>query len=165
MKNISYGYTDTPVEGVSSLTFPRAVLNFAADWDVAIDRATELIVTNLTAPRAKPENIRLSWQKVTDMYSNVDIAPANQVANLSGTAILIQLTEIGTITDSTDAAYEKQVPLSLHIVMRIPATDLVTDDYVLTALGRLVSACFETGSVSSTRIKKILRGALKPADL
>lgn len=165
MKTINFGYTDTPIQGVTSLEFDRGLLNFGADFDVSEDKNGETTLINITTPRSKPEKIRLAYTVVPDIYKNTGINPSVQAANISGVSVLVQLTEVATITDSSDASYEVQVPLSVHTVIRVPAIEQVTEAHVLTALGRLISCLFDTGSESDSRLKKILRGALKPSDI
>lgn len=165
MKQVSFGYTDTPIDGVVSLEFPRGLLNFDADFDVVEDRPSEMTLVNVTTPRSKPEKVRIAYSVIPDIYKNVDIAETAQAGNISGVSVLVQLTQIGTITDDTDAAYEAQVPLSVHMVLRVPAIEQVTEDNVMAAVGRLVSNLFETGSLTNSRLKRILRGALKPTDI
>lgn len=164
-KTVSFGYTDTPISGVTSLKLNRGLLNFGADFDVVMANASELKMINITTPRSKPETIRIAYSVVPNIYNNVDISPTVQAANLSGVSVLVQLTEIGTITDSADPGYEVQVPLSVHMVLKVPAIEQITEDHVLAAIGRLASTLFDTGSETSVRLKKILRGALKPSDI
>lgn len=124
-----------------------------------------MILTNITTPRDKPEKVRLAYSVVPDVYTNSGIAASAQAASLRGTSVLVQLTEVATISDATDPSYEVQVPISVHMVIKVPAIEQITEDHILTAIGRLVSCLYDTGSLTSSRLKKLLRGALKPTDI
>lgn len=168
-KTLSWGYTDTPVSGVNSLTFPRAILNFSADFaqkeNTSKSSSSELILTNITSPLDRAENIRYAYSTVNNVYSNTSIDAKVQSPNRKGVQLLAQVTDVATVTDSDDASYRVDLPISTHIVIKVPADALITGDIVQAHLGRVVSALFETGSTATTRIQKLLRGALEPADL
>lgn len=81
-KTVSFGYADSPISGVTSLNFSRGLLNFGADFDVVNDKGSELILTNITTPRDKPEKVRLAYSVVPDVYANSGIAPGAQATSL-----------------------------------------------------------------------------------
>lgn len=165
MKQVSFGYTDTPISGVTSLDFPRGLVNFGADFRTVVNKPGEAILTNITSPADRPEKFRIALSTVNNVYQGSGISPSVQAPSVRGSNLLVQLTEIVTITDSVDTGYRVDAPLSLHLVFKVPAIEQITEDHVMTAFGRLVSGIFETGSESNLRLKAELRGALIPSDL
>jgi len=162
----SYGYTDTPVEGVSTLTFPRAVLNFSTDFRVKSNQSgKEVILTNITSPIDQPEKIRLCYSEIANIYGGTGIEASVFSPTKKGVSILAQLTDVISITDSVDADYRIDLPVSYHVVMKIPANSNITADDVQTGLGRLLSCLFDTGDTSSSRLEAILRGSLVSSEL
>lgn len=164
-KTINFGYTDTPISGVSSLEFPRGLVNFGADFRVRSEKKDEMLLTNITSPIDRPEKFRIAWSLVDSVYNGSGISVANQAASLRGVNLLIQLTEVATVTDSADPAYRVDVPISVHCVVRVPAVDQLTEEHIQTVLGRLISGFYETGSETTSRIKALLRGSLEPSDI
>lgn len=165
MKAINYGFTDTPISGVTSLELPRGLVNYGADFRVKSNTKDELIMTNLTCPIDRPEKVRIAWSQKKDAYANTGIAPAYQAPNTTGVSLLVQETVVGSVTDSTDPTYRVDAPISAHIVINTIPLQEVSENDVLMVVGRLVSSLFETGSEANTRLKALLRGSLEPSDL
>lgn len=164
-KQVSFGYTDTAISGVTALDLPRGLINFGADFDVVKEKASELTLVNLTTPISKPESFKFAYSVVPDIYKGTGIAESARSVNTSGVSVLVQLNEIGTITDSEDPDYEVLAPVQYHMVIRVPAIEQITENHIMTGVGRLTSGLFDTGSEANLRLKKILRGALKPSDI
>lgn len=165
-KTLNWGFTDTPISGVSSLAFPRALLNFEADFATKEDTATKgnpkLTLTNLTAPLDRSEEIRYMEERVNNVYSGTSIDPKVQSPNRSGTQLYVAVDDVATVFDSDDPTYRVDLPVHTHIVIRVPNDALVTGDIVQAHIGRVISALYSTGSLSTGRIAKLLRGALQP---
>lgn len=165
MKQLKFSFTDTPISGVTTLAFPRGLINFGADFAPISEKPSEVVISNVTADREMPEKFRFSHSSVSNIYANTGIAPSVQAPSTRGTNLLIQLTEVATINDTVDATYRADVPLSSHLVLKIPAIEQVTEEVVLEMIGRLVSGLFETGDTGETRLARLLRGALLPKDI
>lgn len=164
-KQISVNYTDTAISGVSSLNFQRGLVNYGADFKVKSDQPGEVIMTNLTSPVVYPEKIRISVSDVANVYTGSSIEPSLYAPTKRGTSLLVQLTEIWKVTDTADPSFEAALPVSAHIVIKVPNHELVTPAAVETLVGRLVSGLYETGSTTHTRMTALLRGSLKPTDV
>lgn len=162
---INFGYTDTAISGVTSLAFPRGLLNYGADFREVTDSNGELILTNLTCPIDRPENIRMAYSLVQDIYKGTGIDVKVQNPLKRGVSLLAQVTEVATVTDSADPSFRMDLPISAHIVLKVPASADLTDAHVQTIVGRLVSCLYETGSLTTARIKALLRGSLEPTDI
>lgn len=164
-KVINKGYTDTPVEGVTSLTFPRAVLNYKADFRIKSNTANELILTNITSPVDRPEQIRVGYSNVANIYTGTQIEASLAAPTKRGISVLCQITDVLSVTDATDPDYRIDLPVSYHIVIKVPVNENMTTTLIQEGLGRAVSGLFETGSVTLTRLEALIRGSLCPTDL
>jgi len=164
-KSLNLNRVDTAVPGVTSLTLPRAVLNFASDMKVLNAAPEEVKLTNLTSPIDSPEIFRFARSEIKDIYRNSGVDPTMYAATRRGVSLLAQLTDVFTVTDSADSAYCIKLPMEGHIVLKVPAHELVTEDVVIAFIGRLISGFFETGLATSGRVKAMLRGSLTPSDL
>lgn len=165
-KVIIKGYTDTAVEGVSSLTFPRAILNIDKDFRVkSNNNGKEVVLTNITSPIDRPENIRLAYTDIANIYNGTGIEPSVASPTKKGVSVLAQVTDVISVTDSADVDYRIDLPLSAHLVLKVPASEHVTSAQVQEVIGRLLSSLFDTGSTTGSRLEAILRGSLVPTEL
>lgn len=164
-KSVNVGYTDTPIPDVTTLTFPRGKVNFGADFRVKNETASEVVITNLTTPVDRPEKFRISYSDVANIYSGSDVDPSVYAPSKRGVSVLCQLTETFSVTDSVDSTFRIDLPVSAHLVLKVPASEYLTGTMILDLVGRLVSGLFETGSVTDGRVKSLLRGSLLPKDL
>lgn len=164
-KQISTNHTDTAIPGVTSLKLDRGLINFKSDWKRKVDEPTEAVATNMTTPMGRSENFRWGVTEVADVYRNSSIDRNVQSPSKRGLSILCQHTEVWSVSDSTDPGFGYDLPIEGHFVLKVAQDALITEDLILTFVGRLVSGLFETGSADTTRIKSLLRGALLPQDL
>lgn len=165
-KVINPGYVDTAISGVSSLTFPRGLVNFGKDFRVKSNNGgKEVIMTNITCPIDRPENIRISYSETANIYAGTGIDQSVFAPTKRGVNVLAQVTDVYSVTDSTDAEYRIDLPLSAHLVIKVPASEYVTSEQVQTLVGRLLSGLFDTGSTSGARLEAILRGSVVPSDV
>lgn len=164
-QSISYGYTDTAISGVTSLTLPRGLINFKSDFSVQKNATTDITLVNLTSPVDRPEKFRFALSNVDNIYANTGIDPSVWGATKQGQSLLIQLTEVLSVTDSVDPSYRVDLPVQCNISLKVPKNSLVTPEYLLTLIGRAVSGAFGTGETSTNGIKRLIHGSLIPADL
>jgi len=164
-KALSVNYTDTAISGVTSLAFERGLVNFGADFKVKSDEPEEAILTNLTSPVVYPERIRYSVSDVANIYAGSSVEPSLYSPTKRGTSLLAQVSETWKVTDSGDASYEVALPVSAHLVIKVPNHELVTPAAIQTLLGRLISSLYDTGDLTTARLTALLRGSLKPSDL
>jgi hypothetical protein len=157
--------TDTPVTGVTELTLDRSIPNYGSDWRVTKDEPDEVIITNMHAPVTYPEKFRTGVTEVADVYKGTGISSSLYSPTRKGNNVLVQLTEVWTVTDTVDTTYNVALPISGHVVLKIPQDPAITADLIIAFLGRLVSGLYETGSEDGTRLQALLRGALKPSDI
>lgn len=165
-KTINPGYTDTPISGVTTLSFPRGILNYEKDFRVkSNNNGKEVILTNITSPIDRPENIRVAYSDVANIYSGTGIEPSVTAPTKRGVSILTQVTDVLSVQDDTDADFRLDLPLSCHLVIKVPASEYVTAAQVKITVGRLLSSLFDSGSLTDSRLEAILRGSLVPTEL
>lgn len=163
-KTLSVNYTDTPIDGVSSLVFARGLVNFAKDFKVKSEEPGEVLLTNLTSPVVYPEKIRISVSDVANVYNGSSVEPSLFAPTKKGTSLLVQVTEIFKVTDSV-TSQEVALPVSVHFVVKVPNHELVTPTIVENLIGRALSCLYDTGVSTTTRLTALLRGSLKPSDI
>lgn len=164
VKNL--GYTDTAIAGNPTLNFTRGPLNFQTDFRVKSNQpGKEVILTNITSPPDRPERIRLGFTEVANVYSGTSVDPSLFAPSKRGVQILCQLTEVISVTDSVDPTYRVYLPVSYHLVIKVPTSENIASSDVVAGIGRLLSGLYDTGVVTTTRLDSILRGALVPSGL
>lgn len=158
-KAVSVGYTDT-------IATPKAVsipdLDFASDFAAKSTKDGLVILTNITSPLDRPENLRFAYSEIANVYEGTKVDPSYLGTSKRGVSVLCQVTDIFSLTDSEDTAYRVDLPVSAHIVLRIPACEYITPDMAKALVLRAVSGLFATGAVTSSRIASLLRGSLEP---
>lgn len=160
------GVVDTPIEGVSSLSFPRGLVNFGADFKVKSNTpGKEVVITNITAPLDSPETFRFAYSDIKNIYSGVDIDVNLMSPSKAGLSALVELKEVFTVTDATNPELRIQLPVSYHVVVKVPKSGYLTGSDIMAGLGRLVSGLFDTGATTTSRLDAILRGSLVPTSL
>lgn len=162
----SYGFTDTPIEGVTSLTFARAILNIGKDYRVkSVTPGKEVILTNITGDRDHPQRIRISYAEVNNIYAGSGIEPSMFSPSKKGVSILVQVTDVITLTDSVDATFHIDYPVSYHFVIKVPADANVSADDIEAGLGRALSCLYDAGVSDNARLEALLRGSVLPKEL
>lgn len=165
-KVINKGYTDTTIVGEPELTFARGPLNFAADFRVKANQpGKEVVLTNITSPIDRPEKIRIAYTDIANVYSGTGIDPSLSSPTKRGVSVLVQLTEVISVTDDSDPDYRIDLPVSFHLVVKVPASEHITAADVNIGIGRLLSGLFDTGVETTARLEAILRGSLVSSEV
>lgn len=164
-KQISVNYTDTPIPDVTSLTLKRGLVNFGKDFKIQSDTSNEVILTNLTAPITEPEKFRWAFTDIADIYKGTAIESSVRFPTKRGVNILCQLNDTWHVSDTVDPTFNAVIPVSAHLVLKVPACEAITPEQIETLVGRLVSGLYETGVTDKTRLASLLRGSLKPSDV
>lgn len=163
---IALNYTDSGVSGITELKKDIAILNFGADFRVKQDLADEAIISNITAPIDRPENFRFSASPVADIYKGTGIDPGFYSPSRKGISLLCQLTDVYKYADAADSTFKEQyLPLSGHIVLKVPCNEALTAEMISTFVGRLIAGLYASGHLDAARLKAMLRGALLPTDM
>lgn len=156
--------------GVATETSEKSLVIPDIDWaapryGVVSKEKDTTVVTNLTAPLDQPETVRYSAQPIRNVYSNTGIDPAYSATSKRGISVLVQLNRVYRITDTANAAFRIDLPVSVHTVIRVPLHDMMTPDLVWESVKKQVSLMTDQGSVTSSRIAQLLRSGTTPSGL
>lgn len=162
---ISKGYTDTSIDGAVQPTIARPVINFAEDFRVKKTTESELVLVNLTSPLDRTEKVRYSVQNVSNVYAGTDIDPSVHAPVKRGVSLLVQRSATIAVSDSTQANSRIDLPVSFHIVAKVPVNEHIDASLIEDEIARTFSMMYETNSTDTSRINALLRGSLEPKDL
>lgn len=165
-KVTSTGVTDTvPASGAStrSLTVPN--LNWKVDYAVTVDDANRGELTNLTTPIDQKETVVFSISNVPDIYKNTGIDPSRFSQVRQGVSLLAQVNETLRVTDTEVPDFEIDLPISAHLVVKVPTSQYVTTDLVQSLIQRLVATLADTDGTISSRLQSLLRGSMLPSSI
>lgn len=161
----SFGYTDTTT-ATKSLVIPS--LNYVVDFSQkTTGTPSEVILNNLTCPLDQPETLRYAISNIKDVYDGTGIEPSYRSVSRRGVSLVVQLRDVLRIglTEADAACCDPGIidfPLETHIVFRVPVSQYIDADTVLTVFKRNVSGVFDTNGVTSKMLNGLLRGSLNP---
>lgn len=161
-KTINVGYTDTTTTPKS---LSRPDLSYAVDFRVKSNEPSEAIIVNLTSPNDRLETIRFGYTEIKDVYKNTAIDASVMAPSKKGIQVLAQVNETFSLSDATDATYRVDLPVSAHVIVKIPACEYITPAMVETLVARCVASLYDTGSTGSTKLSQLLKGSLVPTGL
>lgn len=163
-KSLSFSYTDTAFGSPATLNFVRANTNYGVDFAEKERTSGESKITNITAANDRPENIRIAYSEVKNIYANSGIEAVNQAPSTKGFSLVSQITEVGRVTESvTGATYD--LPISAHIVIKAPNDSLITAAVIETVLKRLLSSLYNDNVTTTTRLAELMKGAVTPPEV
>lgn len=162
-KTINTAVTDTAISGVTAPSLTLPILNYDSDFRLKTSHnANEVIMVNTTTGLAEDEQIRVAFSEIADIYKNAGISCDNVGSSKTGYSLLVQLTKAVPVKDSTDATYSNTVPLSAHMVIKVPKSEAITNDTIKLMVTRLVAALYEGGTLKALGM---LKGAISPKGL
>jgi hypothetical protein len=164
-KTTSFGYTDTADSGSATRSFTRANLNWPADFVATEKSDMKFQGANKTSPLDQLETIRVQASEIPDVYKGSTIDPSAYAGSRKGLSVVAQVNDVLRVTDTVDAAYLVDLPISCHMVIKVPQSSMITADQVMAVAGRCLAALFDSNQLTSGRISNLLRGAMTPAGL
>lgn len=154
--SVSDQYTDT-VATPKDISVPD--LDFANDFALTKDEATEAVYTNITADDVRShESIRFACSPIANIYQGFSVQSPSSIKN--GVQVMAELSSLYKAVNSVSGV-ENEIPVKGRIVLRIPTHSFVTSDLVADALFRVISSIFSTGAVSEARALDLVKGILK----
>lgn len=159
-KSLSKGYTSEE----SSVTLPVELLAFDTNFRVKASNPGEVVLTNVTTPVDRPEKVRFAYSEIADIYKNTGIDESVTAASKKGVQVLAQVTETWSLTDSDDASYRVDLPVSAHLVLKIPACEHIGINDVKSLVGRVLGSLYDD-KAGDWNIASLVRGALVPSGL
>lgn len=164
-KQLNLNRTDTAISGVSSLNMPLGILNFPVDFTPKSRTSKIAVLANLTSPLGAVETVRFAVNDIANVFTGTGISPTLWATSKHGMSVLIQLNDIFSVTDTVDSTFRQDLPVSGHIVLKVPDSELITGDVIKAFLGRLCDCAFNSGVVTSERLAALCRGSLLPTDV
>lgn len=164
-KVTSFGYTDTAPAGGATKTLTRPNLNYAANFSVATNGDNKCIIVNRTSPMDQPETFRFQETNVANVYEGTQIDPSVYATSKAGVSLVVQVQDILRVTDTVDPTYQVDLPISVHMVVKLPKSQYITAANIETVIGRCVSGLYDTDSTGTTRIDSLVRGSMQPSTL
>lgn len=158
--NWNYAYNDADTKNVSIYD-----VNWNADFALQSDEPGDCVVVNTTGFTDHPETVRFAINDVANAYTGTGVDPANMAPNKQGFSLLVQTNDLLRVTDSENPTYQKDLPVSCHIVVKSVRDSDLTPDAVEFAIKRMIAALYNTDVTDSSRINELLRKALKPANV
>lgn len=154
----TFGTADTIISGAATPTLtPIPVMNWNVDFAVKSDIPGEVILINTTTPYDQNEKVRFGYSEIADIYKGSDLSADQYAANKSGVNILVQVTETVKVTDSLVATPVAYLPISAHLVLKVPKSAYLTDAVINTTVCRLIGSLYKNGTLD---IKSLLKGSL-----
>lgn len=161
-KVISTTFTDTAISGVTAPSVTLPVINYDADFRMKSTAANEVSMVNTTTSLENDETIRISVSEIADIYKNAGISADYVVGSKQGYSLLVQVTRLVTVTDSTDPSYQAHLPLSAHLVLKMPKSEAITNATIQSMVSRVFGTLYEGGSIKALAL---LKGAISPKGL
>lgn len=159
---ISTGCTDTAVSGVTAPSLTLPVLNYGVDYRVKTETNKEVILTNTTSPLDQNETIRFGFSEIANVYAKSGLSSDQISGVLKGVNVLAQINETLKVTDTTNAAYSQYLPISAHLVIKVPQSGYITPAIIQTLITRLLATLYENGA---SNISSLTKGVLTPKSL
>lgn len=160
--NKSNGYTDTAVSGVTAPIITTTVLNYGTDFRIKSESSKEVVLVNTTTPLDQSETIRFGYSEIADIYAKSGINSDLITGSKKGINLLTQINEVMKVTDTTNSAFVQYLPVSAHLVIKVPQSSYIDTSAVEALINRLISTLYENG-VSS--IPALSKGVLAPRAL
>lgn len=164
-KTLNVNYSDSSGGTAHSITIPS--VNFGVDFrNIQIGKNNEGVISNITSPVGLPERFRFAANNIKDIYAGTSVDKAMYALSRQGTSFLVQLTDTYTLTDESDPSYTVALPMEAHLVVKVPQNEAITDEVVMTFVGRMLAGLFETSDGSAKRrINALLHHSILPKDL
>lgn len=153
--------TGTPTTTAHTGSWPIATVPYTTDYSVKDKTSGETIWTNTKSPLDRPETVRQAYSVVKDIYKGTDIASGVRAASSKGVSLLTQVTQTWEVTDSADATVRVQLPVSAHLVIKMPASGDVTSTMVEALLQKMIGSLYnESSALSTAKLDALLRGSI-----
>lgn len=158
-------WTDTPVSGATAATLSLPIINYRVDWGKQTNSGSEAFITNATAPLNAPQRFKFARTDIANVFTNSGIEPNMMTPSKRGVSVVCQLNSIFDVVDSENAAFKQQLPMSCHVVIKVPSSDLITSEVIKDYLCRTLAGLFDTGSSDTDRLTMLIRGSLLPSEM
>lgn len=160
--NVFSGCSDTAISGVTAPSLTIPVLNYGVDYRVKSESSKEVVLTNTTTPLDQVETIRFGFSEIADIYAKSGLNTDQIPGSKKGLNVLSQINEVWKVTDPANAALLQYLPVSAHLVIKVPQSGYITPALVQTLITRLVATLYENGV---SNLPALTKGVLTPKSL
>lgn len=155
-KTSTFGFTNTED---STVTLTPKALGLTSNYAVSADISDQAILNNKTAPIDLQEVISYRSTDINNLKSNaVNIQYPSPVT--AGVQYSVQVTDTLSTTDSNDASFRVDEPISVTISVRHPKSGNIGSTQVATVMMRALSSLVKEDG--SWRFDDLMRGAERP---
>lgn len=159
-KAFAYKHTDTAFGSPITRNVAVPLVNYGADFRVEQMGTDEVLISNMRAPLDFPEKFRTAYSTIADVYKNTTIDPAYRLPSKAGFRLFQSHTDIGEVTETTDATFVKRAPLSMQLIVTGPLSEVITGQIVYDFIRRSLSKYFEDNDSTVNGLDAQLRGIL-----
>lgn len=164
-KTTSFGYTDTAPAGGATKTLTRPNLNYAVNFAKTEDSDKKSVLVNRTTPFDQPETMRFQLTDVSNIYTGTSIDPSVYATSKAGLSLVCQVNDVLRVTDTVDPTFQVDLPISAHMVIKMPKSQYITPANIETVAARCVASLYDTDSTGTSRIEALVRGSMRPSTL
>lgn len=125
-------------QGVSSATTLTPLAPTAGSYGLAVDDPGKTVLQNVVGGLDQPNKLIYSVTSIADAFKQTDASPASG-QRIDGLSALAQVTETWKVTDTVTGEI-KYLPVSCHVVVKVPIDAEITGARVAALLARCVGS-------------------------
>lgn len=137
-KLLSAGPYGTLVPNVPGYVVGLSALDLA-NFQVVESSPGVVKYTNIAAPMDRPSTLKRAHRVRKNVYAGTSIDPMAFLPNKQGSDIMVEVQEVWSITDESDASFRQDFPVRCAISITVPNNELVTGQEVKDLLGRTLA--------------------------
>lgn len=162
-KTIKTVFTDTAITGVTAPSLVLPVLNYNSDFRLknSTDK-DEVVMINTSSAIDEDEKVRIAVSSINDIFKTSGIVCDLVGETKEGYSLVAQVTRTVTVADSANPSYTNHLPLSAHIVVKVPKHEAITNDVIKALIERAFATLYEEGVFKAV---SMLKGAINPKGL
>lgn len=159
---INTGCVDSVESGVTPATISVPNINFGTDFRVKSETGKETILINVSTPLDQVETIRFGYSEIANVYTKSGLNTDQVSGTVKGANILAQINEVVKVTDTANASFSQYLPISAHLVIKVPQSGYITPEVIKTLIARLNATLYQSGASTLSSLSK---GVMTPKGL
>lgn len=117
----------TAVGGTTLQAYQLPNINWATDWSKVGGAANSTLLASVISPYDAQTRLRVSTSPVANVYAGTGVDPSYMLPTKRGVSMLVQLNLVASVTDSADPKFRADLPISCHVVMKLPMSGYLTE--------------------------------------
>lgn len=134
------------------------------DFVVTLDTPSECKLRNLTSSLGLEETVQFRVSTIPNIYQNSGVERSLWTPTVSGVRANVHIGQRWSLVDTTNADWNYVIPSFCDITLKIPNNPYISESDVATMLTRTISSLLYSDSFGTSRIAKLLRGAMNPKE-